>query len=417
MTAKAPTKDNTRWIIVGMSFLALGMSFLARNSLGLMMADMEKTDGWSRGFMSSAGAVMLIFMAITSPVAGNLVDRIGARKLLTAGLICVALGLIGGALSPTAWVFIATFGVLGGIGFGIVANHVVSTVIAFYFVERRGLATGIASAGSTAGQLIMIPILAATLSAIGWRWSYIALAAVTLALILLVLRYLDGGGAAVAQARAAAREPIGKRVGFLFRSWPFHGLFWGFLLCGFTTAGVIEVHFLPFAASCGFPVMASAAAYGVLSAFNLGGMVLSGYLTDRINRSVLLGGIYAIRAATLLLLFYMPQEQTLLFVFAVAFGLVDYASIPPTAGLVARRLGLPIMGLAMGIISAGHAAGAAFGALMGGVLYDLFAQYNFLWVAAIGVTLVGAVFSWTVRDIAPGAPTGGQNATPVPAAA
>ncbi|MGE4013642.1 MAG: hypothetical protein AB7G15_16050, partial [Alphaproteobacteria bacterium] len=80
MTPHAAAKDNTRWIIVGMSFLALGMSFLARNSLGLMMADMEKTDGWSRSFLSSAGAVMLIFMAITSPVAGNLVDRIGARK-------------------------------------------------------------------------------------------------------------------------------------------------------------------------------------------------------------------------------------------------------------------------------------------------------------------------------------------------
>ncbi|MGE4012242.1 MAG: hypothetical protein AB7G15_08930, partial [Alphaproteobacteria bacterium] len=59
----------------------------------------------------------------------------------------------------------------------------------------------------------------------------------------------------------------------------------------------------------------------------------------------------------------------------------------------------------------------ALGALMGGVLYDLFAQYNFLWVAAIGVSLVGAVFSWTVRDIAPGAPTGGRHATPAPAAA
>ena len=66
----------------------------------------------------------------------------------------------------------------------------------------------------------------------------------------------------------------------------FHILFWSFLACGFTTTGVIETHFLPYAALCGFPPLPSAAAYGVLSAVNLLGMIVAGWLTKKLRREL-----------------------------------------------------------------------------------------------------------------------------------
>jgi hypothetical protein len=82
----------------------------------------------------------------------------------------------------------------------------------------------------------------------------------------------------------------------LIRAPAFHILFWSFLICGFTTTGVIETHLLPYASFCGFPPLPSASAYGVLSAVNLAGMVLAGYLVDRVHRPLLLASIYLIRA-------------------------------------------------------------------------------------------------------------------------
>jgi MFS family permease len=161
----------------------------------------------------------------------------------------------------------------------------------------------------------------------------------------------------------------------LFRLPVFHLLFWSYTICGFTTSGIIEVHLLPYAAACGFPPLESATAYGVLSAVNLGGMVLSGWLTDRMNRPLLLGSIYILRGLAFILLIWAARDISLLFVFAVAFGLFDYSTVPVTASLAASHIGMRSLGLTMGLLSAGHALGAAAGAYLAGLLYDLAAHY------------------------------------------
>ncbi len=101
----------------------------------------------------------------------------------------------------------------------------------------------------------------------------------------------------------------------------FHLLFWSFLICGFTTTGVIETHLLPFASFCGFPPIPSATAYGLLSLVNLVGMIVAGWLTDRVNRPMLLATIYGLRALTFVLLGSLPGTSIeMLFLFAVLFG-------------------------------------------------------------------------------------------------
>src|SRR4051794_8773055 len=97
---------------------------------------------------------------------------------------------------------------------------------------------------------------------------------------------------------------------------------------GFTASGLIGAPLLPYAAACGFPPLESATAYGVLSAVNLGGMVLAGWLTDRMSRPMLLAGIYVFRGFAFILLIWAARDIQLLFAFAVLFGLTDYATVP-----------------------------------------------------------------------------------------
>ncbi len=162
--------------------------------------------------------------------------------------------------------------------------------------------------------------------------------------------------------------------------------------------GVIETHLLPYAAACGYPPLTSATAYGVLSAFNMLGMILAGYLADRINRPILLAGIYFFRGLSLILLMYIADDLALLFIFAVAFGLFDYATVPVTSSLVDSHIGIKTMGLVMGLLASGHALGGAIGAFLGGVLFDLFATYNEMWIAAVVLAMMAAVISLVIKE-------------------
>ncbi|PWJ13854.1 hypothetical protein SAMN05421539_11385 [Jannaschia seohaensis] len=180
----------------------------------------------------------------------------------------------------------------------------------------------------------------------------------------------------------------------LARSPVYHLLFWSFLICGFTTGGVIETHFLAFSSFCGFPPLPSATAYGVLSAVNLVGMIVAGYLSDRVNNVLLLASIYALRAVTFVILIILPGISIeWLFIFAVAFGVVDYSTVPVTASLVASRLGLKVMGLAMGLLSGGHAFGAAAGAFAGGYLFDGAGDYGPVWLLASALSLLAGLLA------------------------
>ncbi len=386
------------WLIVAVCFLALSVVYSARSSLGLTMPLWEQELGWSRSFVSSGGAVALVVMAVAAPVAGNLIDRLGPRRPILWGLVTVAVAMGLTATARAEWEFILYFGILGGIGFGVVAIHAVSTIVALEFPVRAGLPTGVATAGSTAGQLLIIPLLAIVLTAIGWRVSYAVLGVASIFLIALLL-YLVRPDAESLAARAKVTrdvpqqppEPLPERLVALVTSRVFHALFWSFVICGFTTTGIIELHLLPYAAACGFPPLTGATAYGMLAAFNMIGMVMAGYLADRVHRPILLASIYFFRGLTFILLFYIVGNTPMLFIFAVMFGVFDYSTVPITASLVASHIGLRVMGLSMGILMAGHSLGAAVAAFLGGYLFDLFASYDWVWILAI-VTAVSAAF-------------------------
>jgi MFS family permease len=200
---------------------------------------------------------------------------------------------------------------------------------------------------------------------------------------------------------ARKKEPSGSiftETAALFHKPVFHLLLWSYVICGFTTSGIIEVHLLPYAAACGFPPLESAYAYGILSAVNLGGMVLAGWLTDRMHRPLLLGSIYILRGLAFVVLIWAAHDIHLLFLFAVLFGVFDYSTVPVTASLAASNLGLRVMGLTMGLLSAGHALGAAVGAQLAGILYDLYAEYLWVWVMAIVLALFAGILCFCIKE-------------------
>ena len=385
--------EHSRWLLVALGFIALGLAFSSRAFLSLSMVEWESEFGWSKSMISGISALGLIIMAAIAPIVGHSVDRYGARPVLTVGLVATGVGSLFMASMQTQTMFVISYSVISALGFGIVSMHVVVSGIAPAFDRKRGLATGIASGGATGGQLLFVPLFSVLLSWWGWRTGYSAMAIVTLITAFVLWFSLKNQNPATAtQAGTHSPNTIISQLSGLSKSRVFHALFWSFTLCGFTTAGVIETHFLPYASICGYTPVVGATAFGVLSAFNLLGMIFAGYLSDKMNNVVLLFGIYLVRALSFILLLYIGLDIKLLFMFSVVFGLFDYSTVPVTASLVAKHLGLQSMGLIMGVLAMGHALGAASGAWVGGIVFDLFSSYMNVWLTSVALAMLSAIF-------------------------
>ncbi|MGH6881846.1 MAG: MFS transporter, partial [Hypericibacter sp.] len=335
-------------------------------------------------------AAALAVMACIAPLGGRLVDLHGPRNVLAVGLMAVAAGCFVISATSSQVVFMLAFALLAAIGFGLVATHVVATAVEQRFARHQGLAMGIATSGSTGGQFVVVPLLAYLLADTSWRWSFLLLGLACLGFSLGVLRLLPAARR-IHPKRAPTPKPsasLAHDVAFIVKRPAFHILLWSYVLCGYTTTGVVETHFLPYASFCGFAPLPAATAFGLLSAVNLAGMILAGWLTDRMNRPLLLGGIYVIRGLAFILLVGVARDIDTLFLFAVIFGLVDYSTQPVTASLAASHIGSRVMGLSLGLILAGHSAGAAIGAYLGGRLFDIYARYEWVWLSSVGLSIL-----------------------------
>lgn len=392
MTTRKSPASRQNWTVVIFGFLALSLAFSARAALGLVMPVWQAEFGWSSGYISSVGAAALVVMAMVAPFAGRLVDQKGPRFTLNLGMGLLGIGCTIVALMNGKVMFMIGFAGFSAIGFGIVATHVIATAVTRTFDTNAGLAMGMATSGSTGGQFLIVPLIAGLLAFVSWRWSFGALGIASFLLVPCILSSLKRDEARSKGDAAHSPDQSSMRKDFLFvvRKPAFHALFWSFLICGFTTTGVIETHLLPFASFSGFPPISSATAYGVLSAVNLFGMIAAGWLTDRVNRPMLLASIYVLRSLTFIFLAGLPGTSVDgLFVFAILFGVVDYSTVPVTASLVASHVGLKVMGLAMGMISAGHSIGGAMGAYLGGYVFDSTGSYDLLWTSSLWLA-VGA---------------------------
>ncbi|USG59535.1 MFS transporter [Sneathiella marina] len=398
------TPNRRHWSVVIFGFLALSLAFSGRAALGLVMPIWQGEFGWSSSYISGVGASALIVMAIVAPFAGRLVDRKGPRFTLNLGMGLLGIGCALVATMNGKLMFVIGFAGFAAVGFGIVATHVVATAVARTYTANTGLATGIATSGATGGQFLIVPLIASLLAFVSWRWSFGALSIASLLLIPCILSSLrlKKNDNEKAPLQSARHSGIAHDFSLIVRNPVFHALFWSFLICGFTTTGVIETHLLPFASYCGFPPIPSATAYGVLSGVNLIGMIVAGWLTDRANRPLLLAIIYILRSLSFILLANLPGTSVeMLFVFALFFGVVDYSTVPVTASLVASHVGLKVMGLAMGMVSAGHAMGGALGAFLGGYIFDTSGNYDLLWVGSIWLAVSAAILVLLIPKTAP----------------
>jgi len=404
------------WVVVAVTFLTLLIASATRTIPSVVIVPLETEFRWDRSSISFAIAISLFAYGFGGPIAGSLVDRFGPRRVMVAGLALIAFGLYMLQSITELWQLHLYWGLVIGVGTGVIANVLGATVAARWFNKYRGLVVGVMGAAGAAGQLIFLPLLISLNTDIGWRSMIVVVTIIVAVLIVPVLLFMrnrprDMGlppvGGEITSAAAIAQEQHGTSMRDAIRTRDFWLLAISFFVCGYTTNGLIGTHLLPHAVEHGFVEVETAGALGLMGLMNIFGTLASGWLSDRYDNRKLLATYYGLRALSLLALPFIIEYRGLL-IFAVVYGLDWIATVPPTVNLTAQRFGRASLGTIYGWIFCSHMIGAGIAAQAGGFFHDKLGDYHLIFISAALLGFIASMLSMRIST---------RKAKPAPVAA
>jgi MFS family permease len=410
------------WFVAAVAFVALVGAAGFRATPSVMIRPLHDEFGWSLGTISTAVSVNLLLYGLTAPFAAALMERFGIRRVIMAALVLVSVGSGLTVFMRSSWQLLLFWGVLVGLGTGSMALGFVATIAGRWFVKNRGLVTGVLTAGGAAGNLVFLPVLAGLTENHGWRTAALVVSGAALLVVPLVWWRLRDHPAQlglgpyggeyeepkpIAPAGAARTALRGLRDAA--RTRPFWLLAGGFAICGATTNGLVGTHFIPAAHDHGMPETTAAGLLALVGAFDIVGTIASGWLTDRVDSRILLGGYYFLRGMSLLVLpsLFAATAHPSMVLFILFYGLDWVATVPPTVTLCREYFGAagPIV---FGWVFASHQIGAAIAATTAGLMRDQLGAYTWAWYGAGALAVLASLLSLMlfagkrIKPIAPG---------------
>jgi MFS family permease len=414
MTNDATTRRLALWLVLLAAAGTFSLTMGARQSMGLFLNTLNTHTGLGLASISLAFAFGQLWWGLTQPFAGMVADRVGAGRVLVAGVLLVAIGTAMVPFMTTTAGLVLAIGVLSAGGAGMAGPAVLmAATTRLVPIEKRGMAAGIVNAGGSFGQFLFAPLAQAITTAANWIVAMQSLAFITLLALpaAWVLRGTAKQAAAAAGAAPLKPETTREAIGRAMRTPSYLMLCAGFFVCGFHVA-FIATHLPGVVASCGLPPALGAWALGMIGLFNIVGSVAMGWAVSfqggRWRMKSLLALVYATRAVAVLVFLVAPKTEFTLLVFAAVIGVTYLSTVPPTAGLVAKFFGPAHMATLFGLVMLAHQIGGFLGAYFGGKSFEWTGSYNWMWYVDIVLAVGAALIHLPIR----GAP-----AVPVPAKA
>src|SRR3954452_23427777 len=399
------------WVVVGVLFVALLVASGIRSMPGVLILPIEGEFGWDRASITIAVSINLVLFEALGPLVARCLDSWGPREITLIAVVLLVLGGLGTTVMTQLWQLHLLWGLVVGAGAGTLAMVLVASVVNRWFVARRGLVTGLLSAGDLTGEMMFVPLIMWLAVTVGWRVG-VLLAVALLAIVvipLLVFLFRDDPRDVGLAAYGESRDPVQRAVqskllaqampmGQIVRTLDFWLLAGGFGICGFTSGGLIGTHFIPHVAEHGIGEVTAAGLFGLMGGLNIVGTIAGGMLCDRVrNRRYLLASYYAMRGVGLFALPFVDDAR-LLAVFAVLFGLTWFATGSATQILAADRFGGRSVPQVYGWAFFSHQVGSALAATWGGLAHNWFGDYQVAFISAGVIGLVAAGFSIGVRE-------------------
>lgn len=374
-----------------------------RDNYGIMMTGIVAHSGIDYAQVSFVIAVGQMVYGFTQPLFGMLALKKSNAFVMRCGIALMAAGLIVTPFCREMWSLLVFFGLLLPAGTGALCFGIVTGAAAPIIGEKRAaVASGIIQASAGVGDALMSPLIQRLTARYGVTVS-MPVFSVPILLMFPVAIWLGAKGRERKRdcAPQAGNEPEGEKLLSILRASLKDRTYWrlllGFSTCGFHMA-IIETHLFSQYVAGGVPGEWASLTLTVYGVFTMLGAVAAGFLGQRFRMKNVLAAIYACRVLIALALIALPMSIPLAFAAAGLLGLMGDSTVPPTTGIISKRVGVAKMAVVYGSIFIGHQCGAFASAWLGGILVSTPLSYSALWMADIGLCLLAAVVSFRIED-------------------
>jgi MFS family permease len=386
-----------RWVIVAAGGLLGCVAIGGMFSLPVLLQPIARDTGWSVTGISSAMTIGFLAMALTSMIWGTLSDRFGPLPVVLAGSVVIAASLALASQATSLFAFQFIFGVMVGGATAAIFAPMMATVTG-WFDTHRSLAVSLVSAGMGMAPMTMSPLVAWLVSHHDWRTTMLIVSGIVAAIMIPVSLFvrrppaLDAGPPVPADGGAAMPAEMSR--GEALRSPQFIILIATNFFCCATHSGPI-IHTVSYAMTCGIPLVAAVTIYSVEGFAGLFGRIGFGLLGDRFGaKRVLVTGLLIQAFGALGYVFV--RELAAFYAVAALFGFVYAGTMPLYSVLVRENFPLRILGTVIGGTAMAGSLGMATGPVAGGLIYDTFASYAWLyigsWAFGLGAFLIAMTF-------------------------
>lgn len=373
------------WVSVGSSFTAHVIGFGIIYSFTVFFPSILEEFQGGRGQTAWVVSIAAGLMLGAGGITGRLADRYGPGWLLAAGAVLISAGLLLTSYAHALWQVYLSYGLLLGLGVSCAYVPSVATVSG-WFERRRGLALGIAVAGSGVGSILLAPLSSSLIARYEWRGAMRVLASISIIVLLAAASVLRPRIVHAGRGAGVMSVIRGNRV--------FKILFASTFVASYGY-WIPFVHIVPFAEDRGITHAAAVALVPIMGLANTIGRIVMGALADRIGRHRMMQ-IASTALAITMALWWFTDSWASLAVFGAAYGVFAGAFIALLPALAGDYFGMERLAGITGALFTGAAAGTLFGAPVTGLLFDSSGSYGLAIALAAIAMAVGAAILMTL---------------------
>ncbi|PSQ17538.1 MFS transporter [Halobacteriales archaeon QS_8_69_26] len=396
------------WVVTGACFALVlavfGISFSFSVFYDYLLADL----GRSRSETSLVFSVQTMTLYVSSALIGGMVDRYSIRRATMVGTVLLGVGLAGASQSGTLPELLVSYGLVAGVGMGIV--YVVGyTTVQRWFHRRRGVATAIATSGLGVATLVVPHVASYLIRELGWQTAYLFIMAGALAVLASAAVFLADDpvsfgvdptqefpeGYLAGSDRRTVREQVAEVLSVV-RSRAFVSVFLNLVLT-YTSLYVVLVHMVVYTKDVGLGRDVGVWTVSLSGAAAIPGRIALGYVSDRLDRLTTYVAL-SVGMGVLVMSLSVASTALSLYAFGLIYGFVygGGAGLVPT--LVADLFGVDNISAFYGTAAVGLGVASVLGPFLAGTSYETLGTYTPVFLGSGALAFVGAALAATWRS-------------------
>ena len=397
MSSEKFIKNNTALLTLIAASLVVLISLGVRQTFGMFFMDFKDDLGISLTQSGLSIGLQMLMWGLTGPIFGAIADKYGGHKAISLAFLFFIAGVYFLYAGPNTGIFFQVdMGILIGIGLGGTAISIPMSVVGKHFpLSNRTIAMSIVTAVGSFGYFLSPLLTEYSLTQNGWQNTLIAF---LIALVIgLAISFFVRSPSLEQTIEPPNDQGTFDAIKEAFGTKSYVLLVSGFFVCGFHIT-LVGTHVPTYVIDRGLESWTAAAILSLIGLFNIFGSLLSGYLSTKMSKKIILSTIYSLRGISIILFIFLPASNINAFIFGASFGFLWLSTVPATSGIVAHMFGTKYLGLLYGIVFLSHQIGSFFGAYLGGLFHDLYGSYDYAWYLAIALSVFAAIIHLPIKE-------------------